>query len=1188
MQRVQRPFIIFLIALLAFSGVQFSHGTRSVAAAGARASANASSSASVASMDIPLENPGFESGDLTGWTVTGATYAALVKNSANDAHSGSHAFNYWFDDRGYELQLSQTINGLEDGRYELRAWASGELDAVDLKLFAKTNDGSGNPFVQSVAIVNAGWNNWREYIVQDIEVVGGEMTIGFDVAAPANYWGYFDDVELVKITGDEEPFDPDEFIKGVDISTLQALEDAGVKYYEGGVEKDLLEILKNHGVNYVRLRVWNDPVQADGYNDKIHTIAMAQRVKAAGMKLLVDFHYSDFWADPGQQVKPASWQGLSFPELKQAVYDYTSEVLSELKAVNAYPDMVQIGNEINSGMLLPDGSTSNFDNLAELLKQGIQAVRDTTPASHQAQIMIHLAEGGSNGKFRSFFDQIKARGVDYDIIGLSYYPYWHGTFQDLKSNLNDLASRYGKQVVVVETAYAYTYENGDDHGNIVNESETDIAGFPASVDNQKLVIETVFNTVASVRNHQGLGVFYWEPAWLPGVGWKSGEGNAWENQAMFDYNGNALESLNVFRFMPGSISEVLPILVYPADKMTVAKGIVPVLPATVKVLYNEGSILSASVTWDSITKEQLQTPGTFTVYGKISGMEQKAKLEITVLEQENMVTNAGFESGDLSDWTLTGTSAAGKIDNNAGNAHSGSHAFNYWYGEPYAFQLTQSITNLPNGTYSLKAWASGGGGDTGLKLFAEDGAGVIHSKDMVNNGWNNWVQYVVEDIEVKDGRLTIGFEVEAPAGTWGYFDDVELVMTAAEPITPPTPMPPTTPTAPVAGGGTTSTSSPGASNIEPIKTDADPEQATISPEQIQISETGIGRVTVASKVSKIILTEESIAFLGKRQLEVTNGRLSLVIPADVLQQIIRSGGVSSGYAVELQLIAVDQENVEAALKLGALRDEFTSIRVLGQAYNLKLVVVRSDGMYKELTSFSSPITVRIKQDAVNHINHTGIFYISDEGKPEYAGGKWTNGEISATVNHFSQYAVLEFTKRFADVPETYWAYDAISGLASRQIVVGTPNGSYEPGTAVSRAELAAMLARALKLEPGEMDSFADVSPDAWYFSSLSGAYKAGLVQGRNEGTFAPSTPVTRQEMAVMLMKAYAFQGGAAAVQEASHTFADAVQISDWAAASVNSAYSLGLIHGRGADEFAPTAYLTRAEAAQIVYQLLSK
>ncbi|MBB3109540.1 arabinogalactan endo-1,4-beta-galactosidase [Paenibacillus phyllosphaerae] len=571
----------------------------------------------------------------------------------------------------------------------------------------------------------------------------------------------------------------DEFIKGADISTLQALEDQGIKFYENGEEQDLLTILKDHGVNYIRLRVWNNPVEADGYNDKAKLIELAPRIKAAGMKLLVDFHYSDFWADPGKQVKPVAWEGLDFTQLKQAVYDYTEEVLTELEAVDAYPDMVQIGNEINNGMIHPEGSLSNFTQLADLIKQGVQAVRDTTPDGHNTKIMIHLAEGGNNSKFRSFFDEVTAQGIDYDVIGLSYYPYWHGTFQQLKSNMDDLAARYGKQIVVAETAYPFTYESGDaGEGNIAGENETKIAGFPASVENQKLVTETVLNTVAHVQNGLGLGAFYWEPAWLPGVGWRSGDYNGWENQAMFDYDGNALASLDAFQFTPGSLEAKTPILVYPSEGITITRGQTPELPATANVLYNEGSIQATAVTWDEATDEQLSTPGTFSLNGTIAGLEQKASIDVTVTDSPNLAVNPGFEDG-MTGWTLSGTEA-GKVETNAGNSHSGQNGFNYWYGSPYTYKLSQTITGLKNGVYTLSAWASGGGGENAMKLFADNYGGEAVQADIVNTGYNAWKKYTIENIHVTNGEITFGFDVDAPKEIWGWLDDVELVQVSED------------------------------------------------------------------------------------------------------------------------------------------------------------------------------------------------------------------------------------------------------------------------------------------------------------------------------------------------------------------------------------------------------------------------
>ncbi|MGO4107828.1 glycosyl hydrolase 53 family protein [Paenibacillus sp. YAF4_2] len=573
--------------------------------------------------------------------------------------------------------------------------------------------------------------------------------------------------------------DPDTFIKGVDISTLQALEDQHVKFYDKGNEQDLLTIMKNHGVNYVRLRLWNDPEQADGYNDKAHVLAMAERVKDAGMKLLLDFHYSDFWADPGQQVKPAAWKDLSFADLKTAVYTYTEDVMSDLAAADAYPDMVQIGNEINSGMLLPDGSTTNMDNLAELIKEGAKAVRDTTPDGQTTQIMLHLAEGGNNSKFRSFFDAITARGVDYDVIGMSYYPFWHGSFQQLKSNMDDVAARYGKQIVVAETSYPNTLENGDDHPNTVGETETKLVGFEASVENQKLVTETVLNTVAHVQGGLGLGVFYWEPAWLPGVGWKQGEGNAWENQAMFDYDGNALTSLDAFQYEPGSITSVDPILVYPATSVTLAAGDSLVLPADTKVLYNEGTILAKTVEWDSYNAELLNTPGTFTVQGDVAGTDLRTSIEITVTGNPNLIHDGSFESGTLANWSVTGDVGAVKIDQNAGNAKAGEYSLNYWSGSAFAYQVSQTVTGLENGKYELRAYASGGVYDEQVITLNAETGGQTYSTPITNAGYNVWKQYTVGDIQVTDGQVKVGIDVNGPANAWGYFDKFELVKVEA-------------------------------------------------------------------------------------------------------------------------------------------------------------------------------------------------------------------------------------------------------------------------------------------------------------------------------------------------------------------------------------------------------------------------
>jgi len=240
---------------------------------------------------------------------------------------------------------------------------------------------------------------------------------------------------------------------GADISFLPQMESRGMKFYENGEEKDLIKILADHGFNYIRLRVFVNPENEKGYSPITgfcgleYTKQMAARAKKYGMKLLLNFHYSDYWADPQQQNKPLAWKDLDFNLLKDSLKAYTKRVLIALRDQGTLPEMVQVGNEINHGMLWPDGHISNLDNLAELLKAGVEGVREIDPS---IVIMMHLALGGQNREATFWLDNMIARGVDFDMIGLSYYPRWHGTLDDLKSNLNDLAVRYNKDLNVVE------------------------------------------------------------------------------------------------------------------------------------------------------------------------------------------------------------------------------------------------------------------------------------------------------------------------------------------------------------------------------------------------------------------------------------------------------------------------------------------------------------------------------------------------------------------------------------------------------------------------------------------------------------------------------------------------------------------------------------------------------------------
>ena len=495
-----------------------------------------------------VRNGSFEN-ELDGWETNDSEAITTPTSDWLPSNGGTRLLNYWYDE-AYKADTYQLVSGLEDGSYILTAYI--DRSGVFNEVYMYANDEKKQLDV----------GNWTKYELP-IEVENGEIKVGFYADANAGAWLGVDLVSLTKSGQEEQPEQPtqpeqpsperDDFIYGVDISTLTKVEDNGGKFYDDGIETDVLDILTSYGSNWARLKIWEDAVDVypngKAYNDLEDTIEKAIRIKQADMKFLLNFHYSGFWADPGRQDKPASWEDLTFDELVQAVYDHTADTINALKAVNAAPDMVQIGNEITPGMLFPDGriQQGNYDNLAALLNSGIKAVRDTL--GEEVDIMLHLDRGGRNSLFRGWFDGITAAGVtDFQIIGASYYPYWHGTLEELAFNLNDISQRYDKDVVVVETAYAFTLDDKDGHANIFSRTQETVAGYPATVEGQARLVYDVMEVVRNVPNERGLGIFYWEPAWLgvDGAGWTAGEGNAWENQAMFDFDGNALESLNVF------------------------------------------------------------------------------------------------------------------------------------------------------------------------------------------------------------------------------------------------------------------------------------------------------------------------------------------------------------------------------------------------------------------------------------------------------------------------------------------------------------------------------------------------------------------------------------------------------------------------------------------------------------------
>ena len=359
-------------------------------------------------------------------------------------------------------------------------------------------------------------------------IVAGKTpgSIGFEARSEGLWKGSTDifsvpisTIKIIQTNFSSEKKDIEKML-GADISFLPELEDKGIKFSDKGIQKDAIQILKDHGFNYIRLRIFNSPGRDSGYSPKKnfcdleHTKQMAKRIKVAGMKFLLDFHYSDYWADPGKQYKPDAWKNLNFSQLKDSVYQYTKNVIRELKAQGTAPDMVQVGNEINHGMMWPDGRISHPDSLAQLIITGTNAVKEISP---KTIILLHIALGGQNDESVFFINSVLQRGVDFDVIGESYYPKWHGTLDDLRNNLTDLVNRYHKDVVVVEYSQLK---------NEVNDIDFNLPG------------------------GKGKGTFIWEPL------------STWEK--IFERDGKSNELINLYDEI--NKKYIRPNKIYPGKK----------------------------------------------------------------------------------------------------------------------------------------------------------------------------------------------------------------------------------------------------------------------------------------------------------------------------------------------------------------------------------------------------------------------------------------------------------------------------------------------------------------------------------------------------------------------------------------------------------------------------------------------
>ena len=566
--------------------------------------------------------------------------------------------------------------------------------------------------------------------------------------------------------------------------------------------------LSEAGVNYIRLRVWNDPYDENGNgygggnNDLPTAIELGRRATEYGMKVCIDFHYSDFWADPKRQHAPKAWEGMEIDEKCDALYDYTKDSLTQLLEEGVDVEMVQVGNEINNGMAgeyyLPD--------VTQLLKSGTKAVREIADTYNKdIQVVIHYTNIESNGEIDSLASNLQNNDVDYDIMGLSYYPFWDGSFDNMQRISKYIQKTYNKKVMIAETSYCYTSEDGDGSGNSLVGTDDIVKGYPATVQSQA----TMVRDVCAAANEAGLeGVFYWEGTWIPvgpatadnspiwekyGSGWASSYasdydpndaglyygGCSWDNQAMFDFTGHPLPSLNVFKYLKDGHDVPLAVDYVSDVSVTCNAGSAIELPEQVDVIYNNHAAnTQADVTWDEtqIAAIDPNVDGEYDIKGSVDGGYSVTCHVKVVLK--NLVQNPSFEDADTSMWKVAyeGDSNPTDYQNKTDDAHTGDIAFHFWSGDSdMDFFIEQEFTDLEAGTYRLSAFAQGGdmSADAQMELYAVTGDGEQTQSFMVTT-YNDWKNPTIPEIQVTDGTLTIGIRMKCNVNSWGTVDDFVL------------------------------------------------------------------------------------------------------------------------------------------------------------------------------------------------------------------------------------------------------------------------------------------------------------------------------------------------------------------------------------------------------------------------------
>ena len=599
---------------------------------------------------------------------------------------------------------------------------------------------------------------------------------------------------------------PEDFIMGMDASCVPSLEASGVKYYDyDGTEKDVYQILSENGINYIRVRVWNDPFDSDGNGygggncDIENAIEIGKRATQYGMKLLVNFHYSDFWADPAKQMVPKEWKGMNSTDMAAALYEYTKESLQKLVDAGVDVGMVQVGNETNGYMC----GFKGWLDITKLMKSGCQAVREVCP---DALIAVHFTNPEKTTNFSNYAYHLATQAVDYDVFATSYYPAWHGTLENLANVLNNIATTYGKKTMIAETAYANTLEDTDFYGN----GGTDgIKEYPFTEQGQANHIRTLTD-VAVNKIENCVGIFYWEGTWISvggstweensaiwekyGSGWASSYASEYDpkdagmyyggcsvdNQAFFDGEGNARESLKVFALVRnGNVISVKPDAIEDVNLIVDLNGEI-VLPDKVNAVMTDNSKSAVDVVWESIDADYMKNngPAKYEVLGVAGGMV--AHCYVSMVEY-NFLENWSFDDdANGGGWTATSITKFDElhVEDKITDSLTGTKHYHFWgaASNPVEFTVEQQVSGLKSGTYKLSMATMGGDcTDYEAYIYVKINGEIVHKADAKFTSYNEWHTASIPEFEYTEGDvIVVGIYVKANGGAWGKIDDAML------------------------------------------------------------------------------------------------------------------------------------------------------------------------------------------------------------------------------------------------------------------------------------------------------------------------------------------------------------------------------------------------------------------------------